>query len=247
MTLKRRVQLEKLFGADFLPVSKTELAKRAPKAAAPAPAKPAAAKPAPPKRASLVPIVGRVELPPDMAELREEIEACTRCTTLCTSRTQTVFGVGTLTTPLLFIGEAPGEDEDIHGEPFVGRAGQLLTQTLEKIGVKRAQIYIANILKCRPPGNRTPDGVEMANCTPYLQRQIDFIKPTLICLMGNVALKGLLGTTRGITSMRGAFTQYMGTRVLPTFHPAYVLRNMTALPTFEGDLKLACKEAGLLP
>ncbi len=247
--MKRYLQLEKLFGADFLPATRTSAA-----AARPAPSSARAGgategrpKPVPkPAKPSLVPVVGPVELPPEMAALRDEIAACTRCDALCRSRTQTVFGVGALDSPLLFIGEAPGEDEDVHGEPFVGRAGELLTGTLSRHRVRRSQVYIANILKCRPPGNRVPEAVEMANCLGFLQRQIGFIKPKLIVLMGNVALKGLLHSPRGITSVRGTFTHYLGTRVLPTFHPAYVLRNMTALPTFEADLKLACRESGLL-
>jgi len=237
--MKRYLKLEKLFGAEFLPVSKSQLAKGAAPAGVPK-------TPPRPKRASLVPIVGPVELPPALAKLKSEIEDCTRCEKLCRSRTQTVFGVGSLTAPVVFVGEAPGEDEDEHGEPFVGRAGRLLTETLERVGAKRSQVFIANILKCRPPGNRTPEPVEMANCVGYLQRQLDAIKPKLIVLMGNVALKGLLDSPKGITSVRGTFTQAMGFRVLPTFHPAYVLRNMTALPTFEADVRLACREAGLV-
>jgi DNA polymerase len=235
--MKRYLKLEALFGADFLPASKST------------PAKSAAAPPkTPPKpaRASLVPIVGPVQLPPALAKLKTEIEACTRCEKLCRSRTQTVFGVGPLDAPIVFVGEAPGEDEDMHGEPFVGRAGLLLTETLARVGANRSRVYIANILKCRPPGNRTPEAPEMANCVGFLHRQLDAIKPRLIVLMGNVALKGLLNSPKGITSVRGAFTHYMGYKVLPTFHPAYVLRNMSALPTFEADLKLACRDAGLL-
>jgi DNA polymerase len=184
--------------------------------------------------------------PPEIEALRAEVAACTTCAGLCSTRTQTVFGVGSLQAPLMFIGEAPGQDEDLQGEPFVGRAGQLLTKTLAKLGVPRAQVYIANILKCRPPGNRQPLPAEMAACTPYLLRQIDFIKPKILCLMGNVALQGLLPGSRGITSMRGKYLSYQSIRTMPAFHPAYVLRNMSALPQFEADLRTACVDAGLL-
>jgi len=221
--MKRYLELEKLFGVDFLPVSRS-----APAAAAKASA----------------PSSG---LPPEIEALRAEVAGCTKCRELCSTRTQTVFGVGSLKAPLMFIGEAPGQDEDLKGEPFVGRAGQLLTKTLAKLGVRREQVYIANILKCRPPGNRQPLPAEMAACMPFLLRQIAFLRPKILCLLGNVALQGLLPGSRGITSVRGRYVTFQGIQTLPAFHPAYVLRNMGVLPQFETDLRTAGVDAGLLP
>jgi DNA polymerase len=157
-----------------------------------------------------------------------------------------VFGVGSLKAPVVFVGEAPGADEDRQGEPFVGRAGQLLTQSLAKIGVRRDQVYIANILKCRPPDNRTPRPDEMAACLPYLLKQLDWIQPGRICALGNIAVQSLLGTTIGISRLRGRYHDFQGRKLFATFHPAYVLRNMTQAPTFEGDLRMVCRDAGLV-
>jgi DNA polymerase len=213
--LKRHVEMETLFGADFLPISK----KRA--ASAPPPAAPAKAAPAKPKAG-----------PPAY---------------LCSTRTQVVFGTGPVRTPLMFVGEAPGQDEDLQGEPFVGRAGQLLTNTLKKLGVDRSRVFIGNILKCRPPGNRTPAPDEMASCMPWLQRQIATIQPKLICGLGNIAVQTLLLTKTGITKLRGKLTEAQGVPFFPTFHPAYILRNMNELPLFEADIQAALKTAGLLP
>ncbi|HLY73913.1 MAG TPA: uracil-DNA glycosylase, partial [Planctomycetota bacterium] len=177
---------------------------------------------------------------------RAEVLDCKRCG-LCSSRTQVVFGTGPLRTPLMFVGEAPGQDEDLQGEPFVGRAGQLLTNTLKKFGVGRSQVFIGNILKCRPPGNRTPAPDEMAACMPWLQRQIATIQPKLICGLGNIAVQTLLATKTGITKLRGRLTQAQGVPFFPTFHPAYILRNMNDLPLFEADILSALRTAGLLP
>lgn len=179
-------------------------------------------------------------------ELRGRVAACRKCAQLCDSRTQTVFGVGSTQAPVVFIGEAPGEDEDRQGEPFVGRAGQLLTKTLRGLGVERSQVYIANILKCRPPGNRTPAPEEMANCMPFLQEQLKRIAPKRICVMGNVAAQGLLATKMGITKLRGRYHDWNGQPVFATFHPAYILRNMNDLPLFEGDVRQVLMDAGLL-
>jgi DNA polymerase len=170
---------------------------------------------------------------------------CTRCG-LASTRTQAVFGVGPPGAALMFVGEAPGEDEDRQGEPFVGRAGQLLTRTLEKVGVRRDRVYIANILKCRPPGNRTPQFDEMASCMPFLLKQVQYVRPKLLCALGNVACQALLGSKKGITQIRGRILEVNGMRIFPTFHPAYVLRNMGEKGLFETDLRKACLEAGLL-
>ncbi|MBI2932173.1 MAG: uracil-DNA glycosylase [Planctomycetes bacterium] len=217
---KRLMELEKLFGVDLLPASK----KAAPRAPTP----------------------GRVEEPSEWSALRKEVTACTRCEELASTRTQVVFGVGSTTAPLMFVGEAPGEDEDRKGEPFVGRAGQLLTATLRKCGVSRSQVYIGNVLKCRPPGNRTPAPQEMIGCMPYLLRQIRLIQPKVLCVLGNVAAKALLNTTLGITKLRGRYHDFQGTKVFAAYHPAYVLRNMNELGTFEEDIRRACVDAGLL-
>lgn len=171
--------------------------------------------------------------------------ACTKCS-LCETRTQVVFGVGTLKAPVLFVGEGPGEEEDKRGEPFVGRAGQLLTKTLAKFNVSRSQVYIANIVKCRPPGNRAPRPEEMLACMPYLLKQIQWIRPKVVCALGGVAATTLLDTKLGITRLRGRFHDFNAMRIFPTFHPAYILRNMGDLPVFENDLKHVLKDVGLL-
>lgn len=238
--INRHVEMEALFGADFLPISK-KAAKSAP-AAPPAPRAPAAAARKP---ASTWPHPWEKDWPADFRSFRTEVLDCRKCG-LCSTRTQVVFGTGPASTPMMFVGEAPGEDEDRRGEPFVGRAGQLLTSTLQKFGVERRQVFIANILKCRPPGNRTPAPDEMAACMPWLQRQIAVVKPKLICGLGNIAVQTLLVTKTGITKLRGKLTEAQGVPFFPTFHPAYILRNMNDLPLFEADIKQALQIAGLL-
>jgi DNA polymerase len=163
--------------------------------------------------------------------LREKALACVNCPHLAASRTTVVFGVGSIDAQLMFVGEAPGADEDEQGEPFVGRAGQLLTKIILATGLSRADVYIANILKCRPDtpgqsaGNRPPTPEERATCIPYLQEQIDLIKPKAIVALGATAVDGLLGKTLGITKLRGNWQTYRGIPLMPTYHPAYLLRN----------------------
>jgi DNA polymerase len=240
--LKRHLEMETLFGADFLPISRK---------------KPLPAPPDLPRRTETkAPLTPRAErkspapqapvYPADFLAFREPVLSCTKCG-LCQTRTQVVFGVGPLGTPLMFVGEAPGEDEDRQGEPFVGRAGQLLTKTLKKVGVDRSRVYIANILKCRPPGNRTPQFDEMAACMPFLIKQIQFVKPKILCALGNIAVQTLLNTKKGITKLRGKYTDAHGVRLFPTFHPAYILRNMGELGLFEADLRKVTQDAGLGP
>ena len=165
------------------------------------------------------------------AALRERALACVKCPHLASSRKNVVFGVGSIDAQLMFVGEAPGADEDESGEPFVGRAGQLLTKIIETTGLKRGDVYIANILKCRPDtpgqaaGNRPPTPEERATCIPYLQEQIDLIKPRAIVALGATAVDGLLGKTLGITRLRGNWQTYRGIPLMPTYHPAYLLRN----------------------
>jgi uracil-DNA glycosylase len=165
------------------------------------------------------------------AELRERVLACMKCPHLAASRKNVVFGVGSLDAELMFIGEAPGADEDDQGEPFVGRAGQLLTKIIQAMGLTRDTVYIGNILKCRPDtpgqaaGNRKPTAEEMNICIPYLHEQIDLIRPKVIVALGATAVEGLLGKTIGITRLRGTWKTYRGTPLMPTYHPAYLLRN----------------------
>jgi uracil-DNA glycosylase len=165
------------------------------------------------------------------AALRERALACVKCPHLALSRKTVVFGVGSIDAQLMFVGEAPGADEDEQGEPFVGRAGQLLTKIIQATGLQRADVYIANILKCRPDtpgqsaGNRKPTADEMATCIPYLHEQIDLIRPKVIVALGATAVEGLLGKTLGITKLRGTWKTYRGTPLMPTYHPAYLLRN----------------------
>ena len=163
--------------------------------------------------------------------------ACTRCKLCTLGRQQIVFGVGHPRAPLMFVGEAPGEEEDKKGEPFVGRAGQLLTKIIESIGLARDQVYIANVIKCRPPGNRNPEPDEVAACEPFLFRQIDVIKPRVIVPLGKFAAQCLLKTTEPITRLRGRAFDYRGTTLIPTFHPAYLLRNPSAKREVWEDMK----------
>ncbi|HEX3890863.1 MAG TPA: uracil-DNA glycosylase [Verrucomicrobiae bacterium] len=165
------------------------------------------------------------------AELQKRALSCVKCPHLASSRKNVVFGVGSIDAQLMFVGEAPGADEDMQGEPFVGAAGQLLTKIIQATGLSRADVYIANILKCRPDtpgqsyGNRKPTPEEMATCIPYLHEQIDLIQPKVIVALGATAVEGLLGKTVGITKLRGNWQMYRGTPLMPTYHPAYLLRN----------------------
>ncbi len=156
--------------------------------------------------------------------LAAEVAVCSLCK-LHAGRTQTVFGVGSPDADLVFIGEAPGRDEDLQGEPFVGRAGRLLTEILEAIGFRRDEVYICNILKCRPPQNRDPEREEVESCEPYLKRQLQILAPKVICCLGRVAAQTLLGTRATLTAMRESVHFYEGIPVLVTYHPAALLRN----------------------
>ncbi len=162
----------------------------------------------------------------ELRRIREDLGDCTRCK-LCHGRTNLVFGVGDPRARLLFVGEGPGADEDAQGEPFVGRAGQKLNEMIRAIGLEREQVYIANVVKCRPPDNRTPEPDEVATCAPFLFRQIEAISPAVIVALGSPAAKTLLGTREGITKIRGQWGAFRGIPVMPTFHPAYLLRAYT--------------------
>jgi len=186
-------------------------------------------------RASRIALARLQIVAPSKADLlvpvRERVRVCTKCPHLASSRTQTVFGVGNPDAELMFIGEAPGVDEDKQGEPFVGRAGQLLTRIIETMGLAREKVYIANILKCRPDtspgsfGNRPPTPREMQTCRPYLVEQIDIIRPKVLVALGAVAVEGLLGTRGTMRELRGRWHSYNGTPLMITYHPAYLLRN----------------------
>jgi DNA polymerase len=168
-----------------------------------------------------------------LAAMRGPVLACTKCPHLVKSRTQVVFGVGNPEAELMFVGEAPGEDEDRQGEPFVGKAGQLLTKIIETMGFARADVYIGNVLKCRPdmppgmPGNRKPKSEEMQTCLPYLREQIDIIQPRLIVALGATAMEGLTGSTDTMGRLRGRWHDFQGAPLMATYHPAYLLRNQS--------------------
>ena len=157
--------------------------------------------------------------------IREDIGDCTRCKLHGLGRKQIVYGVGNAAADLMFVGEAPGADEDVQGIPFVGRAGQLLTKIIEAIGLTRDDVYIANVIKCRPPGNRNPDPDEVDSCEGFLFRQIDSIKPKVIVALGTFAAKALLKTQDPISRLRGRVYEYRGAKLIPTFHPAFLLRS----------------------
>jgi DNA polymerase len=173
-----------------------------------------------------------------LAALRVEVGPdCTRCKLHALGRRQVVFGVGNPDADLMFVGEAPGADEDIQGEPFVGRAGQLLTKIIEAIGMSRADVYIANVIKCRPPQNRNPEPDEVERCEPFLFRQIDSIKPKVIVALGKFAAQSLLKTADPITRIRGREYTYRSAILIPTYHPAFLLRNPSAKREVWEDMK----------
>jgi DNA polymerase len=178
--------------------------------------------------------------------VQKEVAGCTRCSELATTRTQTVFGVGNPDARLLFLGEAPGADEDRLGEPFVGRAGQLLTDMITKgMRLRREDVYIMNVLKCRPPGNRNPNPNEVINCRGFLDRQIETIHPEFVCCLGSIAAKALLNTELSIGRLRGKWHSYRGVSVVCTYHPAYLLRNPAAKRDVWDDLKLLMDRMGI--
>mgnify|MGYP004614880687 FL=1 len=170
-------------------------------------------------------------------ELEASIENCNKCK-LCTGRKNIVFGCGNKNANIMFIGEGPGADEDIQGEPFVGKAGQLMNKAFEALDIKREDVYIANIVKCRPPKNRNPEKDEAMACMDYLRNQVMLIKPKIIVLLGSVALKNILGEEYGITSARGKWIEKKGIWYMPTFHPAALLRDESKKIDFWRDLKL---------
>jgi len=178
-----------------------------------------------------------------LADVEAEAQACRACR-LNASRTSVVFGEGDPDADILFIGEAPGADEDRQGRPFVGRAGKLLDRIIVAMGLKREEVYIANVLKCRPPGNRNPQPDEVACCLPFLKRQIEIIRPRIIVSLGGVCATHLLRTAESVGRLRGAFHDYQGTPVLVTYHPAYLLRNPSAKAMVWEDMKTVLRALG---
>jgi uracil-DNA glycosylase family 4 len=181
-----------------------------------------------------------------LERIRADIGDCTRCR-LHKQRTNIVYGVGSPTAELVFVGEGPGHEEDLQGIPFVGRAGRLLTQMIEAMGLRRDDVYICNVVKCRPPENRNPEKDEIATCSPFLLRQIAAIHPKVIVCLGNVAAQALLGTNRSISHFRGQWFDFRGSRLIATYHPAYLLRNPNAKGEVWNDLKKVIALLGLKP
>jgi uracil-DNA glycosylase family 4 len=182
-----------------------------------------------------------------LERVREDIGPnCTRCN-LHKARTNIVFGVGNPKAQLVFVGEGPGHDEDVRGEPFVGRAGKLLTQMIEAMGLRREDVYICNVVKCRPPENRLPEKDEIATCSPFLLRQLGVIQPKVICCLGACAAQTLLETNQGISRFRGEWFDYRGSKLIATYHPAYLLRNPNAKGEVWKDLQKVMSVLGLEP
>ncbi len=179
-----------------------------------------------------------------LKEFENSISSCLKCP-LGKTRIKFVFGAGSPKARLMFVGEAPGRDEDGQGQPFVGRAGQLLTQIIESIGLKREDVFIANIIKCRPPQNRNPLPEEIAACSPYLLKQIEIIKPKVICALGKFSAQTLLNSETPISRLRGKFYDFNGIKLMPTYHPAYLLRNQSGKKDVWEDMKAIAKELGL--
>ena len=179
-----------------------------------------------------------------LLQVREDLGECTRCK-LHRTRNKIVFGDGSSQARLVFVGEGPGADEDAQGLPFVGRAGKLLTQMIEAMGLQRRDVYICNVVKCRPPGNRQPEGDEVESCSPFLFRQLDVIKPKVIVCLGATAFQTLLQSNRSISHFRGQWLDFRGYKMLPTYHPAYLLRNPAAKADVWKDLQKVMAELGL--
>jgi uracil-DNA glycosylase len=234
-------------------------AKPAEAAGAQAPGSPTSVSATPEAQAQAAPAISRIQPiahGPSLFEAAERIEndtlprisedlgECTRCK-LHRQRNRIVFGAGNPHAELVFIGEGPGHDEDVQGLPFVGRAGQLLTQMIQAMGVTRDDVYICNVVKCRPPENRAPEKDEVATCMPFLLRQLTAIQPKVIVCLGTVAVQALLGTNKGISHFRGQWLDFRGARLMATYHPAYLLRNPHAKPEVWADLKKVMAELGL--
>jgi uracil-DNA glycosylase family 4 len=237
--------------ARVMPALRSELAEggAAPRSSAPSqaprqPAPNAAAAPAPATLAAQAPPLTAEERAGRLTVLADTVKGCARCV-LHEARTQTVFARGNGSSGLCFVGEGPGADEDAQGLPFVGPAGQLLDRMIAAMGIERDDVYVCNIVKCRPPKNRTPEPEEMSACMPYLTEQLALVEPQVIVALGKTAVQGLFGTAEGITRIRGRWRLYQGrVAVMPTFHPAYLLRNPAAKREVWADLQLVLKHLG---
>jgi uracil-DNA glycosylase len=194
---------------------------------------------------SLFEIVDRVP-GETLNDTRIDLGECTRCR-LHKTRNKIVFGVGNPKAELVFVGEGPGHDEDVQGEPFVGRAGKLLTQMIEAMSLRREDVYICNVVKCRPPENRLPEKDEIATCSPFLLRQLAAIQPKVICCLGACAAQTMLATTQGISKFRGEWFDFRGSKMIATYHPAYLLRNPPAKSEVWKDLQKVMAVLGLQP
>jgi uracil-DNA glycosylase len=199
--------------------------------------------PAPPQVATLVPPAERAAA---LQLIRDEIGECTRCA-LHTGRNKLVFGDGDPAARLMFVGEGPGADEDAQGLPFVGKAGQLLNNMIAAMGLRREEVYIANVVKCRPPGNRVPEQEEGATCTPFLFRQIDVVRPQVLVALGATAATWLLGSRQPLAGLRGRVHAWRGAQLIVTYHPAYLLRDPRQKKEAWADLQIAMRELGLKP
>jgi DNA polymerase len=197
-----------------------------------------------PPTATLPPVIG--DKPEALKFIREDIGDCTRCR-LHKGRTNLVFGVGNVNADLMFVGEGPGADEDAKGEPFVGRAGQLLNNMISAMGIKREDVYIANVVKCRPPSNRTPEKDECDTCSPFLMRQIDVVKPKVIVALGAVAAKNLLAVSDSMANLRGRWYDFRESKLAVTYHPAYLLRDPRQKKETWKDLQMVMKYLGMKP
>jgi uracil-DNA glycosylase len=205
---------------------------------------PKAIKPSPAVSASPGPEIQ--DKPAALKAIREDIGDCTRCA-LHKGRSKIVFGVGNINADIMFVGEGPGADEDAQGEPFVGRAGQLLNNMISAMGIKREDVYIANVVKCRPPGNRAPEKDEAETCSPFLMRQIDVVNPKVIVALGATAAKNLLAMNDSMANLRGRWYDFRGTKLIVTFHPAYLLRDPRQKKETWKDLQMVMKFLGMKP
>src|SRR5437867_2008428 len=192
-------------------------------------------------RAPSLPVIN--DKPAALTEIRDDIGDCTRCR-LHKGRTKLVFGVGNVNADIMFVGEGPGADEDKQGEPFVGRAGQLLNNMISAMGIRREDVYIANVVKCRPPDNRTPERDECDTCSPFLMQQIEIIKPKIIVALGAVAAKNLLGLNDSMSNLRGQIYDFKNTKLAVTYHPAYLLRDPRQKAEAWKDLQMVMKHSG---
>jgi uracil-DNA glycosylase len=233
VSLRRHLQRRQRMGIGFLPQVDTAEA---------APSMAGSEKPAVENKQERVLAAAEPAKVNSLEELRDHIGDCRRCK-LHSGRTHVVFGVGNPNAKLMFVGEGPGRDEDLKAEPFVGRAGQLLTDIITKgMGLRREDVYIANVVKCRPPQNRNPEPDEVASCEPFLKKQIELIRPEIIVALGKFAVQTLLQSKLPITRLRGNWHTYMGIKLMPTFHPAYLLRNPADKKLVWDDIKKVMKE-----